>query len=203
MACCIEIAMTYRVFHRPYFLTMRIAAWCVLFMGAALHSGCGWPGTYNAVKNERQARALVLPTLGSTVRGSVLLIERARGMQISYNFSGLHPAQTYAFEIHAQGDCNAADGSSAGSIFTLRAKDEAVRADLSAEKYQPEGVLPKLHADIHGMATGFMLVPELTLGGLRSVVGRSIVVRHDVKESRNASQPYASSSRLACGVIRP
>jgi Cu-Zn family superoxide dismutase len=64
-----------------------------------------------------------------------------------------------------------------------------------------EGDLGNIRADANGVATGFIVAPDLSLDGIRSVVQRAVVIHHD------AIDPYAYPQRgtggaLACGVIR-
>jgi len=145
-------------------------------------------------QQEKRADAQLLPTVGNLARGSVTFIERSDGVQVSYNLIGLPPDSDHALQIHERGDCNAADASSAGPVF-------APAADRLRPGARVEGDLGNIHADSTGVATGFIVAPDVSLDGVRSVVQRAVVVHHD------AIDPYAYPQRgtgtaLACGVIR-
>src|SRR5260363_310341 len=53
----------------------------------------------------------------------------------------------------------------------------------------------------NGVATGFIVVSDLALDGIRSVENRSIVILRLNNEASTVAR--RSAPRLACGVIRP
>jgi superoxide dismutase, Cu-Zn family len=143
---------------------------------------------------EKRAVAQLLPTLGNQARGTVTFIERSDGVQVTYNLIGLPPGSDHALQVHERGDCNAADGSSAGAVF-------APAADRLKNGARVEGDLGNIHADSTGVATGFIVAPDVSLDGVRSVVQRSVLLHHD------PTDPYAYPQRgpgsaIACGLIR-
>ena len=71
---------------------------------------------------EKRADAQLLPTVGNQARGLVTFIERSDGVQVTYNLAGLPPNSDHALQVHERGDCNAADGSSAGAVFAPAAE---------------------------------------------------------------------------------
>ena len=163
---------------------IALAASCVLL------GGC----TSFLRPQEKRADAQLLPTLGNQARGTVTFIERADGVQVTYNLTGLPPNSDHALQVHERGDCNAADGSSAGAVFAPAA--ERLKAGARVE-----GDLGNIHADATGVAAGFMVAPDVSLDGVRSVLQRSVLLHHD------ASDPYAypqhgAGPALACGLIR-
>jgi len=143
--------------------------------------------------HERSAQAIVVPMPGHRVHGRVIFSERADGLQVTYDLAGLPSARAYGLHIHERGDCNAVDARSMGGIFS-----PGVR--IGSPSRRPEGQLPNIRADVNGVATGFFIVPDLALSGIRSVLERAIVV------SGQADDPYRMTiqkgSRLACGVIQ-
>lgn len=165
-------------------------AFIILTAGGLLLSGCS---TFLRPQ-EKRADAQLLPTVGNQTRGTVTFIERSDGVQVTYNLNGLPPNSDHALQVHERGDCNAADGSSAGQIF-------APAADRLKNGARVEGDLGNIHADANGVAAGFIVAPDVSLDGVRSVLQRSVLVHHD------ATDPYASSQQnvgpaLACGTIR-
>jgi superoxide dismutase, Cu-Zn family len=158
--------------------------------GALLLGGC----TAFLRPEERRADAQVVPTLGNQVRGAVTFIEHSDGVQVTYNLTGLPPNSDHALQIHDRGDCNAADGSSAGPVF-------APSADRLKAGVRVEGDLGNIHADANGVATGFIVAPEVSLDGIRSVVQRSLLVHRDAGDPY-AFPPHGAGPALGCGLIR-
>jgi superoxide dismutase, Cu-Zn family len=145
-------------------------------------------------QQDKRALAQLLPTVGSQVRGTVSFVEHADGVQVSYNLVGLPPDSDHALQVHERGDCNAADASSAGAVFAPAAERLKTGARV-------EGDLGNIHADSTGVANGFIVAPDVSLDGVRSVVQRAVLVHRD------AIDPYAYPSRgtgpaLACGAIK-
>jgi Cu-Zn family superoxide dismutase len=171
----------------------RLSAFAALFATLAsgvLLSGCG----LLFQNHEKRAEAALQPSAGNSARGSVTFIERADGVQVSYNLSGMPPDSEHALQIHERGDCIVANLSDIGPVF-------APAAERSKPGSKVEGDLTTIHADAYGSATGFVVAPDLSLDGVRSVLSRAIVLHRD------SSDPYAVVSHgagpaLACGVIR-
>ncbi len=169
---------------------LSVLAWMGLLglIGATL-GGC----TAFFGPHEKRASAQVLPTVGNTARGSVAFIERSDGVQVTYNLTGLPPNSDHALQVHERGDCNAADGSSAGAVFAPAAS--RLRAGVRVE-----GDLGNIHADATGVATGFIVAPDLALDGVRSVVGRSVLIHREPDDP--AFPDHSVGAALACGTIR-
>jgi Cu-Zn family superoxide dismutase len=148
--------------------------------------------------HDKRADAKLLPIAGSTAHGVVSFTERADGVQVSYNISGLPPNSDHALQIHERGDCNALAGlhgnMDIGGVFSPAAARLKQGARL-------EGDLANLRADADGIAAGFIVSTEVSLDGVRSVVGRSLIIHRDAQDY------YAYPARdagpaLGCGVIR-
>src|SRR5438046_1660835 len=63
-----------------------------------------------------KAVAVLYPTAGSKVSGTVTFTEEADGVQVRAEITGLTPGN-HGFHVHEFGDCSAADASSAGAHF--------------------------------------------------------------------------------------
>lgn len=168
----------------------RVLAFVVGAAACLLLGGCG----VFLRPQEKRADAQLLPTVGNQARGIVTFIERSDGVQVSYSLRGLQPDSDHALQVHERGDCNAVDASSAGPVF-------APAADRLRPGARVEGDLGNIHADSTGVATGFIVAPDVSLDGIRSVLQRAVLVHRD------AIDPYAYPQRgtgpaLACGVIR-
>ncbi|NKJ49059.1 superoxide dismutase [Burkholderia sp. SG-MS1] len=162
----------------------------VLTASCVLLSGC----SAFLRPQEKRADAQLLPTVGNQARGLVTFIERSDGVQVTYNLTGLPPNSDHALQVHERGDCNAADGSSAGPIFSPAAERLKVGA-------RAEGDLANIHADANGVATGFIVAPDVSLDGIRSVLQRAVLLHHDAADPY-AYPPHGAGSAIACGVIR-
>ncbi|WP_296657968.1 superoxide dismutase family protein [Paraburkholderia sp.] len=171
-------------FALPFVYAVPVVAGCVLLSGCASFMG----------QQDKRATAQLLPTMGSQVRGTVSFVERSDGVQVNYNLAGLPRNSDHALQVHERGDCNAADASSAGPVF-------APAADRLKPGVRVEGDLGNIHADSNGVASGFIVAPDVSLDGVRSVLQRAVLVH------REPIDPYAYPQRgtgtaLACGVIR-
>jgi len=140
-----------------------------------------------------QADAVLLPTHRGHARGTVSLVERADGVQVTYSLSGLPPGTNHALHIHEWGDCNALDASSAGPIFN----PDAQRLRRGA---RPDGDLGTIRADVNGVATGFLVARNLTLDGINSVTGRAVVLHRD-DDLDDSAPDQGAGPALACGVL--
>ncbi len=154
-----------------------------------LLNGC----TSFASSHEKRAAALMQPTFGSQARGTLGFVERPDGVQVTYNFTGLPPNTDHALQVHDRGDCNAVDGSSAGGVF-------APAADRLRAGARVAGDLGNIHADANGVAAGFIVAPDVALDGLRSVLGRSVLIHRDAADP--AFPQHDAGPGLACGVVR-
>ncbi len=113
-----------------------------------------------------RATAMLRPTAGNATHGTVALAERREGIQVNYDVVGLTPNTPHTFIIHVGGDCRGPDASDAGPRF--RPIDVVPRRD--------DDQLTRIWADANGAAVGFFVLPGLSLDGVRSVVGRTMII---------------------------
>src|SRR5205823_11104511 len=71
-----------------------------------------------------KAIAVLHPTAGSKVSGTVTFTEVADGVQVQAEITGLAPGN-HGFHVHEFGDCSASDASSAGGHFNPTNKPHA------------------------------------------------------------------------------
>jgi Cu-Zn family superoxide dismutase len=143
-----------------------------------------------------KAVAVLHPTAGNKVSGTVTLTEEADGVKIRANITGLSPGN-HGFHVHEFGDCSAADAASAGAHFNPTHKAHA--GPDAPERHV--GDMGNVQADASGKATLEYVDHQISLtNDERSVIGRSVVVH--AKPDDLKSQPAGDSgARVACGVI--
>lgn len=147
----------------------------------------GHEGMAAEAEGPRRAIAVLQPTQGNNVRGTVTFEESGEGVRMQANISGL-PGSEHAYHVHVYGDCTAGDASSAGPHFMFGPNDTGITGDLG--ELRPQG----------GSAQDAKMIPLAALDGPHSIIGRSVVVH---EKGNDPSQPPdgAAGARLACGVI--
>lgn len=146
-----------------------------------------------------QAIANVAPASGSLVSGRLTLVPMGNGVHIRGELGGLAPGSTHGFHVHANGDCSAADASSAGGHFNPGATPHG-RAEAGPHH---AGDIDNLVADGNGVAHVDAHVAAVGLGGdpRTDILGRALVVHAAPDDYR--SQPSGNSgARIACGVLQ-
>jgi len=164
-----------------------------LLLSVGLIAGCGGESFKPIPKAD--AVAVLMPTDGNTVSGSIIFAETKQGMRIIAEVSNLSPGP-HGFHIHEYGDCRAADGSSAGGHFNPG------KTSHGAPDANPRhiGDLGNIVADESGAGKLDILVAGPSLAGPEGIVGRSLIVHADPDDME--TQPTGGAgARLACGVI--
>jgi Cu-Zn family superoxide dismutase len=143
-----------------------------------------------------KAIAVLHPTAGNKVSGTVTFTPVADGVQVHAEISGLTPGK-HGFHVHEFGDCSAADASSAGAHFNPKNQPHAGPDAIARH----EGDMGNVEADASGNAKLDYVDHEISLTtDSRSIIGRSVVVH--AKPDDLKTQPSGDSgARIACGVI--
>src|SRR6201993_1797172 len=143
-----------------------------------------------------KAVAVLHPTAGSKVSGTVTFTEEADGVKVRAEITGLTPGN-HGFHVHEFGDCSAADASSAGAHFNPTNQPHA-GPDAAARH---EGDMGNIEADASGNAKLDYVDHQISLtNDAKSAIGRSVVVH--AKPDDLKTQPSGDSgARIACGVI--
>ncbi len=143
-----------------------------------------------------KAIAMLYPTQGNKIAGTVTFTEVADGVQVQAEITGLSPGK-HGFHVHEFGDCSAADASSAGAHFNPTNQPHAA-PDATARHV---GDMGNVEADASGAAKLDYLDHNMSLANDRtSIIGRSVVVHAKADDLK--SQPAGDSgARVACGVI--
>jgi len=143
-----------------------------------------------------KAVAVLHPTGGNKVSGTVTFTEVADGVQVQAEITGLSPGN-HGFHVHEFGDCSAGDASSAGAHFNPTDKPHA--GPDATERHV--GDMGNVEADASGKAKLEYVDHQISLtNDQQSVIGRSVVVHAKADDLK--SQPAGDSgARVACGVI--
>jgi Cu-Zn family superoxide dismutase len=142
-----------------------------------------------------KAFAKISPTSDQKVTGNVTFETVDKGVRIVADFKGLTPG-LHGFHVHEKGDCSAHDGSSAGGHYNPSGKKHGGPND--AERHA--GDFGNVEADADGNAQYERIDTVITLDGVDSIIGKSIVIHADPDDLK--SQPAGNSgARIGCGLI--
>ncbi len=143
------------------------------------------------------ANAVLAPTTGNTVNGTVSFTKQGSGVLVAGEVHGLAPNTEHGFHIHEKGDCSSGDGMSTGGHFNPTAQTHGAH-DHSAHH---AGDLASLKADANGVARFSYTSTAITVGtGATDVVGHGLIVHRDADDF--TTQPTGNSgARVACAAI--
>lgn len=166
-------------------------------LGLALIAGaCVAPGASAQNPHALTATARIAGLGGAKVSGEVKFTQSAGPVRVTGKLVGLPPGP-HGFHVHVNGNCDSADGMSAGGHFNPKG---APHGDVAAAKHHL-GDMGNIVADTNGQAnidielTGVVL----TLIGTNSLLNRSVIV-HAAPD--DFSQPAGNAgARIGCGVI--
>lgn len=183
---------------------MQKRNWFVLFIASAALSvwGCsGGDESENAASRLEDAAgvtkavAVLHPTAGNQVHGTVVFMQQQDGVHIVATIGGLAPGE-HGFHIHEFGDCSADDGTSAGGHYNPQGVAHA--GPDAATRHV--GDLGNITADDSGEATLDVVDTVIQLNGPHSIIGRGLIVHANPDDL--TSQPTGNAGgRVACGVI--
>lgn len=173
---------------------MQTNKWA-LIAACALLPACSNMG--DIFKRGPSATAVLAPTKGNQVSGTVHFKQRGETVLVEVKVTGLKPNGTHGFHVHEKGDCSAADASSAGGHFN---PEKTPHGGLSSEK-RHAGDFGNLQADANGFAQTSIQVSGVTLGAeANSIIGRAVIVHANPDDL--TSQPSGNAgARVACGLI--
>lgn len=188
----------------PWWRHARAA--CIVGMVSAALGGCAVFGSHPI-----RADATLRATPGHTAHGTVALTQRPEGVQVTYDIVGLAPNTAHAFALHQGGDCGGTEASHAGPRLELAdivppGTALSAQRDSSVPDLTPgasaasahDDALTRIWADATGSAVGFFVLPGMSLDGLRSIVGRTLVVHTGfVDRAALAAAQSASSAKRA------
>ena len=146
--------------------------------------------TARAQTTQPSASAVLIPTEGNDLQGTVTFIQTPEGVRVQANLTGLTAGTEHGFHVHQYGDCSASDGTSAGGHFNPHGADHA-GPDAASRHVGDLG---------NSEATYDRVDTQLAFEGESSIIGRAVIVHGGIDDL--SSQPSgAAGPRIACGVI--
>src|SRR5207247_11286264 len=166
---------------------------CLIFLSFAGFTAQAQPEEKSSAP--LKAVAVLHPTTGNKVIGTVTFTEVADGVQVHAELAGL-TAGDHGFHVHEFGDCSAPDVSSVGAHFNPTNKPHA--GPDAIERHV--GDMGNVEADASGKAKLEYVDHQISLtNDQQSVIGRSVVVHAKADDLK--SQPAGDyGARVACGV---
>ena len=142
-----------------------------------------------------KAIAVLSPTKGNSVSGTVMFTKVDGGVKIVADVAGLTPGQ-HGFHIHEFGDCSTPDATSAGGHFNphhmLHGGPDATARHA--------GDFGNLEADASGKAHYERVDATISLDGADSIIGHGVIVHASADDLK--TQPTGNAgARVACGAI--
>jgi Cu-Zn family superoxide dismutase len=174
----------------------KILAPITISVITGLLSACAGADTAPVKTASLQASALLAPTQGNAVQGTVLFKQEADGIRVIAEVSGLTPG-SHGFHVHEKGDCSAPDASSAGGHFN----PHGTAHGKAGEGAHHAGDLPSLEADAQGNAKLNAVLTGITLTGDHTIVGRGMIV-HASPDDYTTQPTGNAGARIACAVIQ-
>jgi Cu-Zn family superoxide dismutase len=141
------------------------------------------------------AVAVLTPTKGNEVHGTVRFTKVEGGVRIVADVTGLTPG-LHGFHVHEFGDASSSDGSAAGGHFNPA--HTAHGGPAAAERHA--GDFGNLEADASGHATLDRVDAALELDGPQSIIGHGVIV-HAAADDLKTQPTGNAGGRVACGVI--
>lgn len=142
-----------------------------------------------------KASAVIHPTKGNTVSGTVMFAQEQDGVRITANLTNLNPGK-HGFHIHEFGVCACDDAVCAGDHYNPTNQPHAGPQD----KHRHVGDLGNISADAQGNATYEYVDTHIALNGPQSIIGRTLIIH--AQEDDFKTQPSGNAgARIGCGVI--
>lgn len=142
------------------------------------------------------ALAILSPTEGNQVTGSIKFKQAEDKITILANLQGLQPNSVHAWHIHEFGDASSPDGKAMGGHYN----PEELPHGLPNNPERHAGDLGNLKADSQGEVAKEIIVNNISINGPQNpILGRGLIIH---AETDDGGQPTGNAgSRIAQGVI--
>ena len=141
-----------------------------------------------------KAIAQMIPTTGSSVKGSVTFTKTSSGIHVTGEITGLTPGE-HGFHVHEYGVWSE-NGMSSGGHFN---PTNAPHAGPDAKK-RHVGDMGNITANANGNAAIDIEDSHMSFHGTHSILGRGVVVHEKADDLKSAPAGNAGG-RLAVGVV--
>lgn len=167
----------------------------ILICGCVLLAACS--GNSNIFSKKQSATAILAPTKGNSVSGTVNFTQKGDVVLVEAKVNGLKPNGTNGIHVHEKGNCSAADASSAGAHFNPSSSAHGGPSGTPRHG----GDLGNLKADANGYAQLSLEVAGISLGtDPSSIIGRAVIVHAGADDLKTAPAGN-SGARVACGLV--
>ena len=167
----------------------------ILICGSVVLAACS--GGNNIFSKKQSATAVLAPTKGNSVSGTVNFTQKGDMVLVEAKVNGLKPNGTNGIHVHEKGNCSAADASSAGGHFNPSSSQHGGPSGAARHG----GDLGNLKADANGFAQMSIEVGGVSLGtGPNSITGKAVIV-HAGADDLKTPPSGNSGARVACGLI--
>lgn len=174
---------------RIKFLTITAA------IAAPLLGTLAFAADHNETPKTEKAIAILEPTAGSQVKGTITFTKVGDGIRVEGVVTGLTPGK-HGFHVHQFGDLTAPDGTSAGGHFNPGGEPHGG----PAAKERHAGDFGNIDAGADGMSKFAFTDTHISFEGDDSILGRGVVVHAKADDMK--SQPSGEAGgRVAVGVI--
>src|SRR4051812_29110490 len=132
---------------------------------------CGCGTTKHVVVPKADAVAVLTPTQGNTVQGTIYFIKVADGVRVEGEIVGLKPGP-HGFHIHEKGDCSAPDAMSAGGHFNPTGMQHG--SPTSTQRHM--GDFGNIEANASGIAKVSIVDHMISIEGPYTIIGHGLIV---------------------------
>jgi superoxide dismutase, Cu-Zn family len=164
----------------------------ILFISLA---SCGFAAAQSG-DDVQKAIAVMVPTAGSKVSGTVTFTAAGDDVRVVADLSGLTPGK-HGFHIHEFGDCSDPKAESAGGHYNPSKHPHA--GHDATDRHV--GDMGNIEADASGKARLDLTLKDVSLDDDDDgIVGRAVIV-HEKADDLKTQPTGDAGGRLACGVI--
>ncbi|TRO66712.1 superoxide dismutase family protein [Christiangramia sabulilitoris] len=148
----------------------------------------------------KKVKVSLQPVSNSKLSGNVVFTEENGKVAMTAIISGLAEGK-HAIHIHENGDCSAADGSSAGGHWNPTGQPHGKWG--SSDGYH-KGDIGNFDVDANGNGTVNLTTSEWCIGcddKNKDLLGKAVIV-HDGVDDYTSQPSGAAGTRVGCGVIK-
>lgn len=150
-------------------------------------------------KADTHAIAVITPTKGNSISGTIFFDAVPEGVHIHGTVSGLAPNTKHGFHIHEFGDMTSPDGTTAGGHYNPTMQPHG-GPGMGPHQL---GDLGNVAADDKGNATYDMVIPNISIEGTNPIAGRSVVVHAGEDDMTPKANPGARIGMGVIGIAKP